>query len=161
MNHSNSNQIVLASRPQGRTQPENFRLEEVAIPSAPPGGVLLRTLYLSLDPYMRGRMSDRKSYAKSLGIGEVMVGEGVAEVVKSNHPGYAIGDIVLAQTGWRTHVASNGVGLRKLDPTLAPVTSALGVLGMPGFTAYVGLNLIGKPKPGETVVVAAASGPVG
>jgi NADPH-dependent curcumin reductase CurA len=161
MNGSSSIQIVLASRPQGRTQPENFRLEEVVIPTAPPGGVLLRTLYLSLDPYMRGRMSDRKSYAKSLGIGEVIVGEGVAEVIMSNHPGYAIGDIVLAQTGWRTHLASNGAGLRKLDSATAPLTAALGVLGMPGFTAYVGLNLIGKPKPGETVVVAAASGPVG
>ena len=161
MNHSNSSQIVLASRPQGRTQPENFRFEQVAIPSAPQGGVLLRTLYLSLDPYMRGRMSDRKSYARSLNIGEVMVGEGVAEVMMSNHAGYAVGDIVLAQTGWRTHVASNGAGLRKLDSSSAPLTTALGVLGMPGFTAYVGLHLIGKPKAGENVVVAAASGPVG
>jgi NADPH-dependent curcumin reductase len=161
MKKSTSLQIVLASRPQGRPQPEDFHLEEVAMPVAPPGGVLLRTLYLSLDPYMRGRMSDRKSYAKPLNIGEVMVGEGVAEIITSNQPDYTVGDIVLAQTGWRTHVASSGAGLRKLDSTLAPVTTALGVLGMPGFTAYAGLNLIGKPKPGETVVVAAASGPVG
>jgi NADPH-dependent curcumin reductase CurA len=161
MKKSTSLQIVLASRPQGRPQPEDFRLEEVAMLVAPPGGVLLRTLYLSLDPYMRGRMSDRTSYAKPLNLGEVMVGEGVAEIIASDHPDYAVGDIVLAQTGWRTHVASSGAGLRKLDSTLAPVTTALGVLGMPGFTAYAGLNLIGKPKPGETVVVAAASGPVG
>lgn len=161
MKKSTSLQIVLASRPQGRPQPEDFRLEEVAMIVAPPGGVLLRTLYLSLDPYMRGRMSDRKSYAKPLNLGEVMVGEGVAEIIASDHPDYAVGDIVVAQTGWRTHVASSGAGLRKLDSTFAPVTTALGVLGMPGFTAYAGLNLIGKPKPGETVVVAAASGPVG
>lgn len=161
MKKSTSLQIVLASRPQGRPRPEDFRLEEIAIPAAPPGGVLLRTLYLSLDPYMRGRMSDRKSYAKPLNIGEVMVGEGVAEIITSNHSDYAVGDIVLAQTGWRTHVASSGAGLRKLDSASAPVTTALGVLGMPGFTAYAGLTLIGKPKHGETVVVAAASGPVG
>jgi len=161
MKKSTSLQIVLASRPQGRPRPEDFRLEEVAMPVAQPGGVLLRTLYLSLDPYMRGRMSDRKSYAKPLNFGEVMVGEGVAEIITSNHPDYAVGDIVLAQTGWRTYAASNGAGLRKLDSALAPVTTALGVLGMPGFTAYTGLNLIGKPKPSETVVVAAASGPVG
>src|SRR5271169_2866902 len=161
MKKSTSLQIVLASRPQSRPRPEDFRVEEVTIPAAPPGGVLLRTLYLSLDPSMRGRMSDRKSYAKPLNLGEVMVGEGVAEIITSNHPNYTVGDIVLAQTGWRTHVASSGAGLRKLDSTLAPVTTALGVLGMPGFTAYAGLNLIGKPKPGETILVAAASGPVG
>ncbi len=154
-------QIVLASRPQGRPKPENFRLETVAMPVAPPGGLLLRVLYLSLDPYMRGRMDDRTSYAKPVGVGEVMTGQSVAEVVASEHPGYARGDIVLAHTGWRTHAASNGGGLRKLDPALAPVTTGLGVLGMPGFTAYAGLLLIGRPKAGETVVVAAASGPVG
>jgi NADPH-dependent curcumin reductase CurA len=123
--------------------------------------VLLRVLYLSLDPYMRGRMDDEKSYAKPVGIGEVMPGRSVAEVIASHHPGYTNGDVVLASTGWRTHAASNGSGLRKLDTALAPVTTGLGVLGMPGFTAYVGLTLIGMPKPGETVVVAAASGPVG
>lgn len=127
----------------------------------PPGGVQLRVLYLSLDPYMRGRMDDRKSYAQPVGLGEVMVGESVAEVMASDHPTYGVGDIVLAKTGWRTHAASDGADLRKLDPVLAPVTTGLGVLGMPGFTAYAGLMLIGKPKAGETVVVAAASGPVG
>jgi NADPH-dependent curcumin reductase len=158
---SPARQIVLASRPKGPPQPENFRLEQVAMPAAPAGGVLLRTLYLSLDPYMRGRMDDRKSYARPVGIGDVMSGESVAEIIASDHPGYAKGDIVLAHTGWRTHATSGGAGLRKLDPALAPVTTGLGVLGMPGFTAYAGLTVIGKPKQGETVVVAAASGPVG
>src|SRR5271169_6506194 len=143
-------QIVLASRPKGTPTPENFRVEEVPMPAMPPGGLLLRVLYLSLDPYMRGRMDDRKSYAKPVGIGEVMTGESVCEVIASDRPGYAAGDIVLAPTGWRT-----------LYPKLAQITTGLGVLGMPGFTAYGGLNVTGKPKAGETVVVAAASGPVG
>jgi len=154
-------QIVLAARPKGEPQLTDFRLEETTIPTPSSGQVLLGVQYLSLDPYMRGRMDDRKSYAKPLQLGDVMVGEAVARVIASNHPGYSEGDIVLAQTGWRTHVLSNGKGLTKVDPALAPVSTRLGVLGMPGFTAYSGLRLIGKPKPGETVVVAAASGPVG
>ncbi len=159
-------QIVLASRPQGKPTPENFRLEEAPMPACPKGGLLLRVLILSLDPYMRGRMDDRKSYAKPVEIGAPMTGESVAEVIESDHPGYAQGDIVLAPTGWVTHAASdgNGVGgtpMRKLDASRAPLSSALGVLGMPGFTAWAGLKLIGQPKRGETVVVAAASGPVG
>ena len=159
-------QIVLAARPKGKPTLDDFRLEEVAVPSAPPGGLLLRTKVLSLDPYMRGRMDDRKSYAKPVGIGEPMTAEGVAEVMVSRHPDYQAGDIVLAPTGWCSHFASDGIGvagvpLRKLDPAAAPISTALGVLGMPGFTAYGGLNVIGKPKSGETVVVAAASGPVG
>ncbi|MEJ1978314.1 MAG: NADP-dependent oxidoreductase, partial [Acetobacteraceae bacterium] len=161
MTQATVRQIVLASRPQGQPQETNFRIEETAMPQLPAGGVLLRALYLSLDPYMRGRMEDRKSYAKPVAIGEVMSGETAAEVIASEHPDYAVGDIVLAKTGWRTHAASDGTGLRKLDPALGPITTGLGVLGMPGFTAYAGLNVIGKPKPGETVVVAAASGPVG
>jgi NADPH-dependent curcumin reductase CurA len=154
-------QIVLASRPKGPPLPGNFRLEEVPMPALPPGGLLLRVLYLSLDPYMRGRMDDRKSYAKPVGLGEVMSGESICEVIASKRPGYAADDIVLAPTGWRTHAAWDGAALRKLDPALGPITTGLGVLGMPGFTAYAGLNFIGKPKDGETVVVAAASGPVG
>ena len=153
--------IVLASRPTGEPTSENFRLEQIPMPEAPAGGLLLRGLWLSLDPYMRGRMDDRKSYAPPAAVGAVMPGETVSEVVRSNRPDYAVGDIVLARTGWATHAASDGEGLRKLDPSLAPITTGLGVLGMPGFTAYAGLMLIGKPKPGETVVVAAASGPVG
>ena len=154
-------QIVLASRPKGPPAAENFRLEEVPMPALPPGGLLLRVLYLSLDPYMRGRMDDARSYAKALEVGDVMTGEAVCEVTASDRPGYAAGDIVLAHTGWRTHAAWSGPALRKLDPAQAPVTTGLGVLGMPGFTAYAGLNVIGRPKAGETVVVAAASGPVG
>ena len=154
-------QIVLASRPNGPPTAENFRLEEVPMPKLPPGGLLLRVLYLSLDPYMRGRMDDAKSYARSVGVGEVMTGESVCEVLASDRSGYSAGDIVLAHTGWRTHAAWDGPATRKLDPKLAAITTGLGVLGMPGFTAYAGLNLIGKPKPGDTVVVAAASGPVG
>ena len=152
-------QIVLASRPKGLPTRENFRVEEARMPEQPQGGLLLRVLYLSLDPYMRGRMDDRKSYAKPVGLGEVMTAESVCEVIASDQA--AVGDIVLAHTGWRTHATSAGAALRKLDPAAAPITTGLGVLGMPGFTAYAGLNLIGKPKPGETVVVAAAAGPVG
>jgi NADPH-dependent curcumin reductase len=154
-------QIVLASRPNGPPTAENFRLEDVPMPSLPRGGLLLRVLYLSLDPYMRGRMDDRKSYARSVDIGEVMTGESICEVMASDREGYAPGDIVLAHTGWRTHAAWQGPAPRKLDPKLAPITTGLGVLGMPGFTAYAGLHIIGKPKAGETVAVAAASGPVG
>ena len=154
-------QIVLASRPTGLPTAENFRLEEVPMPPLPHGGLLLRVLYLSLDPYMRGRMDVRKSYARSVAVGEAMTGESICEVLESNRPGYAPGDIVLAHTGWRTHAAWGGPAPRKLDPKRAPITTGLGVLGMPGFTAYAGLYVIGKPKTGETVVVAAASGPVG
>src|SRR5437867_8943593 len=154
-------QIVLAARPQGRPKPSDFRLEEAAIPTPSAGQVLLRVQYLSLDPYMRGRMDDRKSYATPVPLGGVMQGESVAKVIVSKHPGYSAGDIVLAHTGWRTHALSDRSDLRKLDPAVAPVTTGLGTLGMPGFTAYAGLRVIGKPKRNETVVVAAASGPVG
>ena len=161
MNETKARQIVLAARPQGKPQLTDFRLEETAIPTPSDGQILLRVQYLSLDPYMRGRMDDRKSYAKPVLVGGVMEGESVATVIASKHPGYSEGDIVLAHTGWRTHALSDRPDLRKLDPSVAPVTTGLGVLGMPGFTAYGGLRVIGRPKPGETVVVAAASGPVG
>src|SRR5262249_58892303 len=143
-------QIVLAFRPKGLPTRENFRLEEVPLPVLPQGGLLLRVLYLSLDPYMRGRMDDRKSYVKPAGLGEVMTGESVCEVMTSDQADYAVGDIVLAPTGWRTHATSAGRALRKLDPAMAPITTGLGVLGMPGFTAYAGLNLIRKPHASET-----------
>src|SRR6266404_6207331 len=156
-----AHQIVLAARPKGRPQLTDFRLEETVIPRPASGQLLLETQYLSLDPYMRGRMDDRKSYATPLQLGDVMSGEAVARVLASKHRDYAEGDIVLAPTGWRTHALSDGTRLRKLDPTVAPVTTGLGVLGMPGFTAYGGLRVIGKLQPNETVVVAAASGPVG
>ncbi len=161
MNEVVARQIVLAARPQGKPKLTDFRLEEVVVSTPGAGQLLLKVLYLSLDPYMRGRMDDRKSYANPLQLGEVMTEETVAQVLISNHPAYADGDIVLAPTGWRTHALSDNALLRKLDPAFAPITTGLGVLGMPCFTAYSGLDLIGKPKPGETVVVAAASGPVG
>ena len=164
MSEAMAKQIVLAVRPKGRPTLENFRLEQVPTPTMPRGGLLLRVLFLSLDPYMRGRMDDRKSYAPSVGIGEVMTAQSICEVTASEHPDYKVGDIVLAPTGWRTHAASDGTGLRKLDPKLAPITTGLGVLGMPGFgTAYSGLYAIGKEAEAGrgTVVDAAASGPVG
>ena len=141
MTERTARQIVLAARPHGRVQLSDFRVEETAVPVPGAGQILLAVQYLSLDPYMRGRMDDRKSYAKPVQIGEVMVGESVATVIASNRSAYAVGDTVVASTGWRTHWLSEGKGLRKLDATLAPVTTALGVLGMPGFTAYSGLHL--------------------
>jgi NADPH-dependent curcumin reductase len=153
--------IVLAARPHGEPQASDFRLEQVPVPEPGPGQVLLRTLWLSLDPYMRGRMSDARSYAKPVGIGEAMTGEAVSEVVRTNDPAFAPGDLVRGMTGWQTHALGTGKSIRKLDPDAAPPSTALGVLGMPGMTAYVGLLNIGRPQPGETVVVAAATGPVG
>src|SRR5258707_5109589 len=149
-------QIVLASRPKGLPTHENFRLQEVPMPELPPGGLWRRVLYLPLNPYMRGRMDDRKSYAKPVGLGEVMTGESVCEVIGSDQAGYAVGDIVLAHTGWRTHAASASAALRKLNPAVAPITTGLGVAGIAGVTAHLGLNLIGKPKPGGKGVVAEA-----
>ena len=161
MSETKANQIVLAARPEGKPRLADFRLEETSIPIPGPGQVLLRVEYLSLDPYMRGRMDDRESYAPPIPLGTVMPGEAVATVVSSRHPACSAGDTVSAHTGWRTHAVLDGANLREVDPAIAPVTTALGVLGMPGFTAYSGLHAIGKPAPGETVVVAAASGPVG
>jgi len=153
--------IVLASRPVGEPKVSDFRLEECPLPTPGEGEILLRTIWLSLDPYMRGRMSDAASYAQPVPIGGVMEGGTVCEVAASNNPGFAKGDIVLAGAGWQTHAVSSGKGLRKIDPALAPISTAVGVLGMPGMTAYTGLLDIGQPKEGETVVVAAASGAVG
>ncbi|MFQ6326868.1 NADP-dependent oxidoreductase [Nocardia sp. CWNU-33] len=156
-----STRIVLASRPVGAPTPANFRTETVELPAPREGEVLLRTLYLSLDPYMRGRMSAAKSYAPPVEVGGVMVGGTVAEVIESRDPALAKGDVVLAYSGWQSHDIAPAGSVRKLDPDAVPVSTALGVLGMPGFTAYSGLLKIGQPRPGETVVVAAASGPVG
>jgi NADPH-dependent curcumin reductase CurA len=153
--------ITLASRPEGRPSPENFRLEQVEIPTPSEGQVLLRVRYLSLDPYMRGRMSAAKSYAAPVEIGGVMEGGTVAEVVESRHPDFAAGDLVLSHSGWQSFALADGAGLFKLENWPAPISTAVGVLGMPGFTAYSGLLTIGQPKAGETVVVAAASGAVG
>ncbi|WP_428305662.1 NADP-dependent oxidoreductase [Lacipirellula sp.] len=157
----NNRQILLASRPHGEPTLDNFQLVETQLPSPAPGQLLLRSLYLSLDPYMRGRMSEEKSYASPVEVGGVMGGQAIAEVVESNHPDHRVGEIVLAPIGWQEYALSDGDGLQEIDPALGPVSYALGVLGMPGLTAYTGLLNIGQPKPGETLVVAAASGAVG
>jgi NADPH-dependent curcumin reductase CurA len=153
--------IVLASRPQGRPAAENFRLEEAPVPEPGAGQALCRTIYLSLDPYMRGRMSDAPSYANPVQVGEVMIGGTVGQVVRSNLDVLAPGDFVVGSGGWQEYALFGEGEARKIDPNLAPISTALGVLGMPGQTAYVGLREIGRPKAGETLVVAAASGPVG
>ncbi|MCU7646575.1 NADP-dependent oxidoreductase [Pseudomonas piscis] len=153
--------IVLASRPHGAPTQANFRVEQGAIPQPGAGQVLLRTVYLSLDPYMRGRMSDAPSYAPPVEMGGVMVGGTVSRVVTSKHPGYQIGDWVLSANGWQDYALSDGVGLTHLGDAPEHPSYALGVFGMPGFTAYMGLLDIGQPKAGETLVVAAATGPVG
>jgi NADPH-dependent curcumin reductase len=154
-------QIVLRRRPVGMPRPDDFDLVEAPLPAPGAGEVLCRTIYLSLDPYMRGRISGARSYAASVEPGQVIVGGTVGEVLESRHPGLARGDVVLGYDGWQSHAVAKGAGLRRLDPGQAPVSTALGVLGMPGLTAYVGLLDIGRPQPGETVVVSAASGAVG
>jgi NADPH-dependent curcumin reductase len=155
-------QVRLASRPTGRPSAENFTVTAGPVPEPHDGQVLIRTRYLSLDPYMRGRMSDAPSYAPPVEVGAVMVGGTVGDVIASRTDELAVGDVVLAYTGWQRYGIARPSAVRKLDPgDGVPVTTALGVLGMPGFTAYAGLTQIGRPKPGETVVVAAASGPVG
>jgi NADPH-dependent curcumin reductase CurA len=154
-------QILLRRRPVGRPAVDDFEIADVPVPGVDDGDVLRRTIYLSLDPYMRGRMSDAPSYATPVAIGQVMVGHTVSEVIESKNPAFAPGDIVTGYDGWREYAVSKGSDLRRLDPASAPVSTAIGVLGMPGMTAYVGLLDIGQPKAGETVVVSAASGAVG
>ncbi len=161
MANRENRQIVLAARPVGVPKTGDFELIETSVPEPGHGELLLRTIYLSLDPYMRGRMSDAKSYAEPVGIGEVMAGGAVSEVVESNHGDLAPGDIVFGYTGWREYAVSDGRHLRRIYPWLAPISTALGVLGMPGMAAYTGLLNIGRPVAGETVVAAAASGAVG
>ncbi len=161
MTAGRNRQVRLAARPRGEPTPDDFKLVEAEVPEPGPGEMLLRTIYLSLDPYMRGRMNAGPSYAPAVEVGAVMEGGTVCEVVGSNLPQYRPGDIVLARTGWQEFSLSDGDGVRKIDPAAGPISYALGVLGMPGFTAYTGLLNIGQPKPGETLVVAAASGAVG
>ncbi|ANP67596.1 NADP-dependent oxidoreductase [Vibrio sp. Vb1554] len=162
MTNATNRRIVLASRPHGAPTQENFRLEEVTKPTPKEGEMLLRTVYLSLDPYMRGRMSDAESYADPVAIDDVMVGGTVCQVETSNHPDYEAGEWVLAYTvGWQDYAISTGEMVIKLGKEPQNPSYALGVAGMPGFTAYMGLLDIGQPKPGETIVVAAATGPVG
>ncbi|MCZ0734627.1 NADP-dependent oxidoreductase [Phreatobacter sp. AB_2022a] len=156
-----SRRIVLAARPHGEPKPSDFRIEEAPVAAPGEGEVVLKIRYLSLDPYMRGRMSDAKSYAAPVEIGGVMEGGTVGEVVESRSDRFRAGDIVLSHSGWQSHAVADAKTLRKIDPSAAPISTALGVLGMPGMTAYTGLLTIGQPKAGETVVVAAATGPVG
>ena len=156
-----STQVRLARRPDGEPDDGTYAFVEEELPPLADGQVLLRVVYLSLDPYMRGRMSAAPSDAAPVEVGEVMVGGTVCVVEESRHDEWAPGDLALTYSGWQTHDVSDGRGMRRLDPALAPVSTALGVLGMPGFTAYAGLLEIGRPQPGETVVVAAATGPVG
>lgn len=154
-------QIVLAARPEGDLQPTDLRLEDVEMPFPDDREVLLETIFLSIDPYMRFWMRREKSYYDPIEIGQAMVGATVSRVRRSRHPDWREGEWVLAFSGWRRFAVSDGSGLRRLDPNVAPPSTALGVLGMTGFTAYAGLRNIGRPKPGDTVAVAAASGAVG
>src|SRR5437867_6279312 len=151
--------VVLASRPQGAVSEDNFRIESAPLPRCGDGEVLVRNLWLSLDPYMRGRMSDAKSYAKGVELGATMVGQTVGEVLESKNDKIKKGDKVLTQLGWQLYGCTKDVN--RIDGSRAPLTYYLGVLGMPGMTAYLGLKEIGSPKAGETVVVSAASGAVG
>jgi NADPH-dependent curcumin reductase CurA len=157
----NNLRVLLKSRPQGEPTPANFDVVEAPIPEPKDGEYLSRTIWLSLDPYMRGRMSEARGYAANVNLGDAMVGGTVGQVVKSNNPKFKEGDFVVEYSGWQSHAVSNGAASMKLDPTQAPLSTALSVLGMPGMTAWWGLMQIGKPKAGETVAVSAASGAVG
>lgn len=154
-------QVLLASRPTGRVEEANFRIVEKELPPLKDGEVLTRVHYLSLDPYMRGRMEETKSYAAPQPLGEVMIGGTVAEVIESRNPKYKVGDMVVGMAGWQQYQVTDGTMLRKVDTSVIPASAYLGSVGMPGVTAWYGLSQIGKPKAGETVVVSAASGAVG
>ncbi|HLX00566.1 MAG TPA: NADP-dependent oxidoreductase, partial [Trinickia sp.] len=154
-------QILLVSRPQGAVTSDNFKLVETPLGALGPGQVRVRNHFLSLDPYMRGRMSEAKSYAEPQPLNEVMIGGTVGEVVESKNPKFALGDKVVAMFGWQEYGTSNGAGVQKVDDTHVPLSAYLGPVGMPGVTAWYGLNGIIGPKAGETVVVSAASGAVG
>lgn len=153
--------ILLARRPQGLASPEDFRLDEAPVPPLADGQVLVRNHFLSLDPYMRGRMDDAKSYAAAQALDEVMIGGTAGEVVESRNPGFAAGDHVVGMLGWQLYGVSDGRSLMKVDTSRIPLSAYLGAVGMPGVTAWYGLNRIIVPKPGETIVVSAASGAVG
>jgi NADPH-dependent curcumin reductase len=154
-------QVLLQRRPIGAPSPDDFTIVDSPAPQPNAGEVLLRGIYLSLDPYMRGRLSAARSYAKPVDIGAVIEGRVVGQVVRSEHPDFRPGDFAHGGYGWQLYSAVPGAGLVKLDPADAPISTALGVLGMPGLTAYVGLSDIGQPRAGETVVISAASGAVG
>ena len=163
MTRSTNREIRLKSRPTGMPSTENFALVETAMPKVGPGQFLLRNVWMSVDPYMRGRMMDRESYVPPFEVGKVLDGGSVGQVVESQHDGFAVGDYVcgFAAGGWREFHVSDGTMMQKVDPALAPLQAYLGVLGMPGLTAYSGLLRIGQPQPGETVFVSAAAGAVG
>ncbi len=161
MTQTTNRRVLLASRPEGEPTPANFRLEEGTVPIARDGQFLCRTIYLSLDPYMRGRMNAGASYAAPVEIDGVMEGGTVSVVEESKNDKFAVGDVVVGRAGWQDYTVTDGADMRKVDRNIAPLSTALGVLGMPGMTAYTGLLNLGQPKSGETVVVAAASGAVG
>jgi len=153
--------ILFARVPQGLPVPADFAQDTVEAPSPGSGQFLSRTLWLSLDPYLRNVMKGHALYGVALRPGDPMHGETVAQVVESRHPGFAAGDVVVVKNGWQEYALSDGQGVRKVDPAAAPITTALGVLGMPGLTGYAGLVYVGEPRPGQTVLVSAATGPVG
>ena len=153
--------VVLVRRPPGEPAESDFRVEEAPVPEPRHGEVLVRVIYLSLDPYQRGRMRDAASYAAAVGLNEVMTGGTVGEVVASHNANFKVGDIVEDRLGWQEYAIGSGPNLRKVDPAIAPISTANGVLGMPGMTAYFGLLDVGQPRAGETIVVSAASGAVG
>ncbi|HUT94953.1 MAG TPA: NADP-dependent oxidoreductase [Thermoguttaceae bacterium] len=157
MNH----QIILAARPDGLPKETDFKLLEAPVPKLGERQFLVKNIYLSVDPYMRGRISEIKSYAEPVAVGDVMVGGTVGRVVQSKHPDYKQGDVVVGYSGWQEYAVSDGTEMQRFDTSLAPMSTALGVLGMPGMTAYFGLLEIGQPKPGETVFISGAAGAVG
>ncbi len=161
INGQTSKEIILASRPVGKVKKSDFQLREVPIPNPGPGEVLVRLLYLSIDPYMRGRMNAGKSYAPPFELGCVLGGGAVGEVIASKHKNLFPGDIVTGDMGWRSYAVVKAGALRKIDESLGPISYGVSVLGMPGMTAYFGLLELGKPKPGDTVFVSAAAGAVG
>ena len=161
MSNKINRQIILAKRPSGKPQPADFSLVDASVPVPKEGQVLCKTIFLSLDPYMRGRMNAGKSYAPPVEIDEVMGGGTVGQVIESKNSGFSAGDLVFGYGGWQEFWVQQGMELKKVDPQIAPISTATGVLGMPGVTAYTGLLNIGQPKKGETLVVAAASGAVG
>ena len=161
MSETISREIHLKSRAVGMPTEDNFELREAIIPELEGGELLVRNIYMSVDPYMRGRMADRESYISPFQVGKPLEGGSVGTVIESRHPEFIEGDYVLSMYGWREYFVSNGSGLSKIDPSLAPIQAYLGIMGMPGMTAYIGLLEMGKPEKGETVFVSAAAGAVG
>ncbi len=153
--------IILAKRPQGAVTGDCFRTEKANLPALAEGQILVETLYLSLDPYMRPRMTELNSYVPPFELDKPLTGGGISRIVESRNPKFAVGDTVIGAVDWATHTVHDGKGMRKIDPNAAPLPAHLGILGMPGYTAYHGMIRMGQPKPGETVFVSAATGAVG